>query len=194
MCCTPDTDQQEPEQSGPREFMRGPRFRGRDPHDCAPAPVFSPRCFLFPFQSPSFQLLALCAEASPWVQRACKHTAHQTHTGFLGSAERDGTLMCPRAATLRPPAFQRQVLGHCVHILSLFVHLLGGPAPQPPCRSRLDPQIKAARLPGQSCCYQSRGKRHRPRCSCQDRGSSAVPTPQGRRLQVNKSPTDAHRP
>lgn len=187
MCCPPDTHQQEPEQSGPREFVRGPGFQGRDPHDCVPAPVFSPCCFLFPFQFPSLKPLAPCAGAGPWV--AIKHT------GSFSIAECEEPLMCPGAATLHPPAFQRQVPGHCVHILSLFVHLLGGPAPQPPChsRSRPDPQIKAARLMGQSC-YQSRGKRHRLRCSCQDRELSRVKPAGVKAPGQQPSPRDRHRP
>lgn len=124
VCCTPDTDQQEPEQLGPREFMGSPHSRGRDPHDCVPAPVFSPRCSLFSFHFPPLKPSTPCAGAGPWV--AIKHT------GFFGSAERHGPLMCPRAATLRPSAFQRPVLGYCVHILSLFVHLPEGPSPAAP--------------------------------------------------------------
>lgn len=54
--------------------------------------------------------------------------------------------MRPRAATLRPPAFQRPVLGYCVHILSLFVHLLQGPIPAAPLPrpSRPDPDKSGA--------------------------------------------------
>lgn len=103
-------------------------------------------------------------------------------------------MMCPRVATLRPPAFQRPVLGYCVHILSLFLHLLEGPAPQPPChsRSRPDPQIKAG--PHGAGLLSEQGHKAPPRCSCQDRQSSARPTLQGQRLQVNNSPTELHRP
>lgn len=101
---------------------RGPCFRGSDPHDCVPVPVFSPLCLLFPFHFPSLNLGPLC--------RGQSVGSHRTHGLFQQCRARP--LMCPRVATLHPPAFQRPVLGYCVHILSLFVHLLEGPSPADP--------------------------------------------------------------
>lgn len=149
-----------------------PRFSRKRPTQLCPSSCALSPLLSFPFPLPLTQTLGHSC-------RGLSMGSHQTPGLFQQSRER-APLMWPRAATLPPPAFQRPLLGYCVHILSLFIHSLEGPRPAAPCpsHSRPDPQIKAPGLTGQSC-YQSRHKQHHPRCSCQDKGSSARPTPQG---------------
>lgn len=135
------------------------------PSSCVLSPLLS---FLFPLP-PTQTLGPLC--------RGRSMGSHQTH-GLFRQCRETRTFDAPQGGHAASPCFSKAGPWLLCSHPELVCTLAGGP--QPPCRSRSrpDPQIKAAGLTGQSR-YQSRDKRHRPRCSCQDSGSSAGPTPQG---------------
>lgn len=120
VCGTPETDQQEPEQlNSDQGNSWEAHILEEETHTTVSQLLCSLPAALFSLSTSPH------SNPRPLVPGP-------VHTGFFGSAERHGPLMCPRAATLRPPAFQRPVLGYCVHILSLFVHLPEGPSPAAP--------------------------------------------------------------